>query len=270
MNNLMKVITNDKGNKVTVIDSREVAEMLGKEHYEIIQYLEGRKVKGITKIVGIIPTLLTEHVQLDKYFILSSYKDSSGKRNKCYLCTKMGCELLGNKQQGEKGILFTAKYVERFNQYEEQLKGKSNTGSIDYDNAKAQMELLAVTANTLNLNDSSKLLIATKIYEDCNIPTTYLPDYTDSRGILKSATELLKENNISISTIKFNKIMIDKGYLIEVERTSGKDKSKIKKFKNLAKTEFGENQISPKNPKETQPMYYENKFLELLKELGIN
>ena len=66
-----------------------------------------------------------------------------------------------------------------------------------------------------------------------------------------------------------NKIMIDKGYLIEVERTSGKDKSKIKKFKNLAKTEFGENQINPKNPKETQPMYYENKFLELLKELGI-
>ena len=32
---------------------------------------------------------------------------------------------------------------------------------------------------------------------------------------------------------------------------------------------FGENQINPKNPKETQPMYYENKFLELLKELGI-
>ena len=29
---------------------------------------------------------------------------------KCYLVTKMGCELLGNKQQGEKGILFSAKY----------------------------------------------------------------------------------------------------------------------------------------------------------------
>ena len=119
---LTKMITNEEGKNIPVIDSREVAEMLGKEHYEIIQYLEGRKVKGITKIVGIIPTLLTEHVQLDKYFILSSYKDSSGKRNKCYLCTKMGCEMLGNKQQGEKGILFTAKYVERFNEMEEQLK----------------------------------------------------------------------------------------------------------------------------------------------------
>ena len=144
------------------------------------------------------------------------------------------------------------------------LKPKTDT-----DGAKSQIDLLTVTSKLLNLNDSSKLLLATKIYKDYNIPTAYLPTYTDSREVLKSATELLKENNISISTIKFNKIMIDKGYLIEVERTSGKDKSKIKKFKNLVKTEFGENQISPKNPKETQPMYYENKFLELLKELGI-
>ena len=34
----------------------------------------------------------------------------------------MGCELLGNKQQGEKGILFTAKYVERFNIMEIAIK----------------------------------------------------------------------------------------------------------------------------------------------------
>ena len=146
---------------------------------------------------------------------------------------------------------------------------KQENNEKNFDEAKSQIDLLTVTSKLLNLSDSSKLLLATKIYEDCNIPTTYLPTYTDSKGILKSATELLKESNIPISAIKFNKIMIDKGYLIEVERTSGKDKSKIKKFKNLVKTEFGENQISPKNPKETQPMYYENKFLELLKELGI-
>ena len=37
----------------------------------------------------------------------------------------MGCELLGNKQQGEKGILFTAKYVERFNEMEQAIKGQA-------------------------------------------------------------------------------------------------------------------------------------------------
>ena len=170
-------------------------------------------------------------------------------------------------QRTEKGKQARKYFIE----CEKIAKGEINENKYisDTDGAKSQIDLLTVTSKLLNLNDSSKLLLATKIYKDYNIPTTYLPSYTDSRGILKSATELLKENNISISAIKFNKIMIDKGYLIEVERTSGKDKSKIKKIKNLAKTEFGENQISPKNPKETQPMYYENKFLELLKELGI-
>ena len=170
-------------------------------------------------------------------------------------------------QRTEKGKQARKYFIE----CEKIAKGEINENKhiSDTDGAKSQIDLLTVTSKLLNLNDSSKLLLATKIYKDYNIPTAYLPTYTDSRGILKSATELLKENNIPISTIKFNKIMIDKGYLIEVERTSGKDKSKIKKFKNLVKTEFGENQISPKNPKETQPMYYENKFLELLKELGI-
>ena len=43
----------------------------------------------------------------------------------------MGCEILANKMTGEKGILFTAKYVDRFNEYEKRIKvflmkGKQN------------------------------------------------------------------------------------------------------------------------------------------------
>lgn len=105
--------------EIPVIDSREVAEMLGKKHFAVMKDLQGSK-DG--KSLGIIPTLLKSNFDVSQYYIESSYKDNSGKSNKCYLCTKMGCELIGNKQQGEKGILFSAKYVERFNQYEEALK----------------------------------------------------------------------------------------------------------------------------------------------------
>ena len=45
---------------------------------------------------------------------------------------------------------------------------------------------------------------------------------------------------------------------------SNKDKNKVKKFKNLIDTTWGENEINPKNSKETQPLYYEDKFKELL------
>lgn len=122
MENLL-TIKNNEEREIPVIDSREVAKMLGKEHKEILQYLEGRYDKdGKEKVTSIIKVLLGEHLHLANYYIESDYKDASGKTNKCYLCTKMGCELLANKMKGQKGILFTAKYVERFNQYEEQLK----------------------------------------------------------------------------------------------------------------------------------------------------
>lgn len=110
------------GREIPVIDSREVAAMLGKDHKEVLQYIEGRVDKnGNSLLVGIVPTLESEGLHSQNYFIPSTYKAGT-REYKCYLITKMGCELLGNKQQGEKGILFTAKYVERFNKMEEALK----------------------------------------------------------------------------------------------------------------------------------------------------
>ena len=125
MKELIKV-TNAEGREVNVIDSREVAEMMGKTHAEIIQYLEGLKdKKGKDKVVGIIPTLINGGLQVSNYFIESTYIDTMNRTKKCYLITKQGCELLGNKQQGTKGILFSAKYVEKFNQMERILKEQS-------------------------------------------------------------------------------------------------------------------------------------------------
>lgn len=103
-------------NNLTTIDSREVAEMLGKGHAELLRDIDGRD-----NYIGIIPTLEKANIALSNYFIPSTYR-SGTREYKCYLVTKMGCELLGNKQQGEKGILFTAKYVERFNEMEEAIK----------------------------------------------------------------------------------------------------------------------------------------------------
>lgn len=115
MENLL-TIKNNEGKEIPVIDSREVAKMLGKGHAELLRDIDGRD-----NYVGVIPTLEKANLALSNYFIPSTYKAGT-REYKCYLVTKMGCELLGNKQQGEKGILFTAKYVERFNQYEAQLK----------------------------------------------------------------------------------------------------------------------------------------------------
>ena len=118
-------VTNEQGEPVPVIDSREVARMMGREHWEILYYIEGNAKKGENGITGILPTLQGEQVTTNKYFIESSYTTANNRRKKCYLCTRMGCDLLATRQVGEKGILFCAKYVERFNEMEKELKSKS-------------------------------------------------------------------------------------------------------------------------------------------------
>ena len=91
--NNLQVLNN---NNLT-IDSREVAEMLGKNHGDLM-----KDIKGSGKNLGIIPTLTKGNFPVVDYFIESSYIDAKGETRNCYLCTKMGCEMLGNKQRGEK------------------------------------------------------------------------------------------------------------------------------------------------------------------------
>lgn len=133
----------------------------------------------------------------------------------------------------------------------------------EIDVAKAELSLVEVTAKLLNLNDSSKLTLATNVYKNHDIPTNLLPQYTSSKDRILPISDLLKKNYINMSAIAFNKLLVEKGILKECTRKSSKGKEK--KFKMLVNTEWGENLVNPKSPKETQPMYFESKFCDLLK-----
>lgn len=120
----------------------------------------------------------------------------------------------------------------------------------------------------LNLNEASTLQLLDKLTTDPDkLP---LPDYTPSKGVLKSATELLKMHNIQgVTAHTFNLQAMLKGFLCEQTRkASGGNYKSFKVITEKGKP-YGENQVSPKNPRETQPLWYEDKFGELLKELGI-
>lgn len=125
-----------RNNQLVAIDSREVAEMLGKEHSYVLEMIQGREGK-----LGIIPVLENANLAVSNYFIQSTYR-SGTREYKCYLVTKMGCELLGNKQQGAKGILFTAKYVERFNKMEQAIKERSSRALSPMDQLRLQYQVL--------------------------------------------------------------------------------------------------------------------------------
>lgn len=113
----------------------------------------------------------------------------------------------------------------------------------------------------LNLNEVSKLAIAQSIAAPLGLP---VPDYVQSKGVMHSASELLRMNNVQMSALKFNSKLVAAGILKEATRQG---KTKLHKFKVITDKGliFGENQVSPKNPQETQPRWYDDKFAELLK-----
>lgn len=101
-------------NGVDVIDSREVAEMTGKNHKELL-----RDIRNYSEIIG---NSTERNFALSEFFIESSYKDPTGRTLPCYLITKKGCDMVANKMTGEKGVLFTAAYVTAFEKMQERLK----------------------------------------------------------------------------------------------------------------------------------------------------
>lgn len=133
---------------------------------------------------------------------------------------------------------------------------------------KEQVESLQAVADMLRMNDASKLLMLEGFYKGYNIPTGFLPKYEfNGSRQMKAATTLLKECRYAISAVRFNKMLVDQGYLEEKTRPSSKGKEA--KFKSLTEKglKYGENAVSPHNQKETQPLYYEDVFQELVDEV---
>lgn len=97
--------------KKLVLDSREVAKMLGKEHRHLL--------RDIAKNVDY---LAETKIGLSEFFQETQYKDSTGKKNKRYDITKKGCEFLAHKLTGKKGAIFTATYINKFHKMEQALK----------------------------------------------------------------------------------------------------------------------------------------------------
>lgn len=142
------------------------------------------------------------------------------------------------------------------------------TGSYSIHN-KSDIEkgLTAVKfiADDMRVNDASRILMYENLCKDYNIPTGFLPKYEHNGSReMKAAKHLLEENGCSISSKKLNILLMEQGYLEEKSRPSSKG-NEIRKYKSLTEKglKYGENAVNPHNQRETQPLYYTDKFMEL-------
>lgn len=142
----------------------------------------------------------------------------------------------------------------------------ANHKSLTATKVRASLEWVKGVSEMLNLNDSSKLMLLGQVAQPLGLP---VPDYTPSHGTLRPATELLKAHGIKMSAQDFNKLLAEKGYLATLTRKSSGGKEKRFKSITAKGLSYGENQVSPHNPRETQPLWYEDKFAELLELAGL-
>ena len=109
------------------LSSREVAEMVDKDHSDLLKDIR-RYQEYLNE--GNFP--------LVEYFKESTYQDAKGETRNCYLVSKKGCEFIAHKLTGQKGAIFTAKYIERFHEMQTQL-----------EKPMSQLELMQMSINQL-------------------------------------------------------------------------------------------------------------------------
>lgn len=126
-----------KHGSADVVDSRAVAEMIGKTHAHLM--------RDIGNYVKVLSESAESNFGLSDFFIPSSYKDSTGRTLPCYLLTKKGCDMVANKMTGEKGVLFTAAYVTAFEAMREHIEKGSDKHKVvamtDYQRAMTETRM---------------------------------------------------------------------------------------------------------------------------------
>ncbi len=122
-----------------VLESREVAEMVGKEHKKLL-----RDIRAYCE------QLSGAKIGPGDFFSESTYLDVNGQSRPCYLVTKKGCEFIAHKLTGQKGTEFTAKYINRFHEMEQELVSP-NTSEIPIGEVASYLKAIdraAVRQNT--------------------------------------------------------------------------------------------------------------------------
>lgn len=185
----MDNIKNYNPAEAETLDSREVAEMVEKQHRHLLRdingYIEEMEKTGEPNF-GLSSKL--PKINPSDFFIPSTYTSEQGKELPCFLVTKKGCEFIANKLTGEKGTKFTAMYVTRFNIMEE--REKAAIGGKTAKNGKTPEELAAAdkraTAMLLNAKNRAASFLQ-KLYDRAGTKPEYramaLSDFYSEDGI---------------------------------------------------------------------------------------
>ena len=165
-------------------------------------------------------------------------------------------------KQFKKGVKDILKTIRRTGEFKAQPQQTQSNPKLS-DKIQAANFL----ADFLNLNGASKLAIAKSIADPLGLPT---PDYVMDEKTVHAAKDLLATHNVKMSSAEFNKILVSKGIVERMTRPGkgGKTHSWVVIPEKYEK--FGQNARNPHAQNQTQALWYDNKFSELLSLAGIH
>lgn len=171
-------------------DSRDIAENFDKQHKDVIRAVES----------------LAEQTSAENcadLFIESSYQDSYGREQKCYLMTRDGFSLLVMRFTGAAALQWQLKYIEAFNKMEKALAQPFHIPAT-YQEA---LRLAADQADTISKQKQYIVAAQPAVLFAKSVQAS------ETTILIRDEAKTLKQNGIDIGEKRLYQWLRDNGYL---------------------------------------------------------
>ncbi|MFL1527864.1 Rha family transcriptional regulator [Pseudomonas sp. O230] len=238
------------------MSSREIANVTGKRHNNV-----KRDIAAMLKELK-LDVLSFEHI----------YLDGQNREQVEYMLDRehTDCLLTGYSAP------MRMKVIRRWRELEHQ-QGAREQVMLNGTKVVGELAILECFTRLLKPAPSSQVMMLNQIAANNGLDAKFLPGYAvdaapDAVGgssmPTKAVTALIKDNAISSTAPGFNRALAANGFLKQLQRKNSKQE--MVDFwsvteKGLA---YGKNLTSPQSPRETQPHWYVDRFLELADLIG--
>ena len=236
------------------MSSREIAELVDSRHDSVKRTIERLVEKGV---ITSPPTVEkpTDGRPVTEYV----FSGEQGKRDSIVTVARLSPE-------------FTAALVDRWQTLERAMLSQPVQSKL-----LGEMAILECFTRLLKPAPSSQMMMLSKIAQQNGLDAGFLPGYAvdaapgsmdGSSMPTKALSALLREHGVALSASAFNQVLKAHGYLKRLTRKNSHGSEVAFWSITDMGLQYGKNLTSPSCPRETQPHWYTERFVELVKRVG--
>jgi len=243
-------------NVARTMSSREIAKLTGKAHKHVLADIRS----------------MLKELEIDWADCSAQYQDSTGRSLPCF---ELNRELTDTLLTGYSAKMRLA-VIRRWRELEQQ-QGAREQVQLTGTKVIGEIAIMECFTRLLKPAASCQMAMLTKIAQNNGLDPKFLPGYavdaaSDAAGgssmPTKAITALIKDHAIASTARAFNLALKAHGFLNLLQRKNSKQE--MVDFWSVTEKgmAYGKNLTSPQCPRETQPHWYVDRFLELAAKVG--